>query len=165
MKNIIFLFIFLNGTFCLAQPEVPQYKGFKDTSFEVADIILAPEIRFSLSGNRAVLPQYHDSVKVIADFLIKNPGITVEIGVHSDIRGNAEMNLKLSEMGAESIKDLLVDMYKISYYRIKTKGYGESEPLMPENIIAEATSREKKDELHALNRRVVVKILKIDIVH
>ncbi|MFD1552660.1 hypothetical protein DNU06_09160 [Putridiphycobacter roseus] len=160
MKRIIAIFILLICTVTFGQDSTNSFKTFESQEFEVNDIILAPKIYFTLSGGPRVMHDHIDSVKVIADFLIANPTIVVEIGAHTDFRGNAESNMKLSERRAMAVKSVLEYQFNIPSERMKIVGYGESDPLISEKKILEI-SKEQREELHAVNRRVEIKILKI----
>jgi len=101
---------------------------------------------------------YKDSAKLkpvsykVLDELFKsmkeNPKMIIEIGGHTDDTGDDEYNLKLSQKRAEAIRDYLIKK-GIQPERIKAKGYGETEPIVP-NI--NELNRER-------NRRVEVKII------
>jgi outer membrane protein OmpA-like peptidoglycan-associated protein len=79
-----------------------------------------------------------------------NPAITIELSSHTDSRGDAPYNLKLSQARAQSVKDYLV-VSDIDPSRVIAKGYGESKP-----IIINA----KSEDDHQKNRRTEFKILK-----
>lgn len=75
-----------------------------------------------------------------------NPTFTVQIQGHTDIKGSAEYNQKLSERRAESVKQHLVNN-GIAANRLTTKGFGESQPVASNDT----------EEGRAHNRRVVYK--------
>ncbi len=77
-----------------------------------------------------------------------NPGITIEIGGHTDDKGSDEYNLELSDGRANSVMNYLLEQ-NIAAKRMIAKGYGESEPI----------SSNYTDEGRAENRRVVFTIL------
>ena len=160
MKRIITILILLicNSTF--GQDSVKTYNTFKSKQFEVNDIILAPKIYFQLSGGQRVISEHYDSVKVIADFLLANPTIVIELGVHSDIRGPEASNLKLSERKALNLKAVLEHHFNIQPERLIATGYGESYPIITEKEVMAAPT-EEKENLHAINRRVEIRILKL----
>lgn len=160
MKRIITILILLICTATFGQDTVKTYKTFNSKHFAVNDTILAPKIYFSLSGGQHVIYEHRDSVKIIADFLIANPSVEIEVGLHMDYRGNAEANAALSQRRALNLKSLLVEHFKISPYRIQAVGYGEAVPIIPEEKIKSESSQEIKEELHAINRRVEIIILK-----
>lgn len=136
------------------------YKSLFDTRYSIGDKILSPKIYFKFSGGSPVLPEHQDSVRIISDFLLLHPNFVIEIGAHTDSRGNAEDNQKLSELRAQSVKYLLQGKFGIQPERIIIKGYGESEPLVPDAEIQQAETEEQKEQLIVLNRRVEIKIIK-----
>lgn len=72
---------------------------------------------------------HHNEIKRLADFMIKYPRTTVEIGGHTDNVGNEEMNAGLSEKRAESVMKYLVNVFGIDASRITAKGYGALKPV------------------------------------
>jgi outer membrane protein OmpA-like peptidoglycan-associated protein len=81
----------------------------------------------------------------IALLLKENPTMVVEIGGHTDSRGKASYNQKLSERRAKSVKNYLISICGIDPSRLVTKGYGETQLIV-------TPERTKKD--YATNRRV-----------
>jgi len=84
--------------------------------------------------------------KVIA-LMKKYPSMIVEIGTHTDIRGNSKYNLELSQKRAISVYDYFLDK-DIASERISAIGYGETKPL-----IQCATEEACSEEQHEINRR------------
>lgn len=82
----------------------------------------------------------------IANYLVENPNIKVEISGFTDDSGEREHNMQLSLDRAESVKDVLISK-EIDVERITTIGYGESRPLVPNDT----------EEHKALNRRVEIR--------
>ncbi len=89
-----------------------------------------------------------DALNNLLKAMQTNPDMKVEVGGHTDNRGKSEYNMKLSRKRAESVKNYLVE-HGIDPERIKTKGYGESDPV--------ATN--KTEQGRQKNRRMEVKIL------
>ena len=85
--------------------------------------------------------------------LLKNPSVSVEIGVHTDARGMDDYNLKLAKQRAEEILEKLVEMGAPSN-RLRVKGYGETQLLNHCGNDVHCNSPE-----HLQNRRVELKIL------
>lgn len=50
---------------------------------------------------------------------------------HTDAKGSAEMNQKLSESRADAVKKYLVDRYGVSESRLVAQGYGLTKLLQP----------------------------------
>ena len=82
-----------------------NYRSFSDTAFSAGDILLSPEIWFEVSSCH-ILPQSKDSADIIADFIRKWPRFQVEIGVHTDVRGNAGSLVALSTCRRRSLSPL-----------------------------------------------------------
>lgn len=88
-----------------------------------------------------------ERLQTVIDVMKKNPGIIVEIGTHTDIRGNGGYNKNLSQKRADSAKEFLVKN-GIESDRVVSKGYGESKP-----IVVCATEDACTEEDHEWNRR------------
>lgn len=83
----------------------------------------------------------------IVKLMNKYPDMVVEIGSHTDNRGNAKFNADLSQKRADATKNYILEQ-GIKKNRLISKGYGESVPIIkciPENSCDE--------EQHELNRR------------
>ncbi|WMJ72515.1 OmpA family protein [Cytophagaceae bacterium ABcell3] len=85
--------------------------------------------------------------KIVA-FLDDNRDITIELSSHTDERGDAEYNRKLSQRRADSAVAYIIKQ-GIESERITAMGYGKSQPL----IVGAKTEEE-----HQKNRRTEVKI-------
>lgn len=83
-----------------------------------------------------------------------NPGMVVEIGTHTDIRGNSAYNKGLSQKRSDSVKEFLIKN-GIEPERLVSKGYGESQPLVTCKTVADCT-----EEDHEWNRRCEFVIVK-----
>lgn len=77
----------------------------------------------------------------------KYPGMVIEIGSHTDSRGNAKFNEELSQKRANSTREFIIQS-GINANRVSAKGYGESVP-----IIKCKTDDACSEEDHELNRR------------
>ncbi len=91
-----------------------------------------------------------DGLNALSSFLKSYPNVEVELSGHTDDMGDEDYNQRLSERRAESVKKALINK-GVSSDRIKTKGCGSSQPLLPNNF---------DDELRALNRRVSMTFVK-----
>jgi OOP family OmpA-OmpF porin len=81
--------------------------------------------------------------------LKENPNIKVEIGGHTDPGGKEQVNQKISEKRAESVKKYLQDKFNIPGDRMITKGYGSKKPI----------ADNKNEEGRAKNRRVEIRVI------
>ncbi len=97
-----------------------------------------------------------DAAKILDNlsvFLKDNPGITVELGSHTDSRGSDEYNLSLSDKRAASAVSYLVEKQGIFFGSITSKGYGETQ-LVNKCDDGQACSEDE----HQKNRRTEIKI-------
>ena len=90
-------------------------------------------------------------VKITLDKAIvlmrKYPELEVEVGTHTDIRGNAKYNLELSQKRANSVRQYFLDN-NIDANRVSAVGYGETKPL-----VYCKTEEDCSEEQHEINRR------------
>ncbi|MBF4491915.1 PD40 domain-containing protein [Flavobacterium sp. MR2016-29] len=77
----------------------------------------------------------------------KYPDMVIEIGSHTDSRGNAKFNENLSQKRANSTREFIIES-GINAKRVVAKGYGESVP-----IVKCKTDDACSEEDHELNRR------------
>lgn len=89
-------------------------------------------------------------------FMMDNPDIKIELSSHTDSRGSAPYNQRLSQKRAESATDYLIS-HGISSDRIVPKGYGEQRLV---NRCKDGV-RCSADE-HQENRRTEIQILESD---
>lgn len=100
-----------------------------------------------------LLPESEKSLNEAGQALSKYPDLRIEIGGHSDTRGAAGANLRLSQARAESVRRYLLDHFSaLRSGNLVAKGYGESHPLNRERNAAELRE----------NRRVELKVLNPD---
>lgn len=129
-----------------------------DPKFEELDKIAS---KFRLTDRAVIRNIYFDFEKYnlkaqdkktlspLVTTLKENPSVNIEIGGHTDNVGAKELNLNISKLRANSVKEFLVKK-GLSSDRIQAKGYGESEPL--------ASNDDEKDG-RELNRRIEIKVL------
>ncbi len=100
-----------------------------------------------------IRPEAARTLDKLAVFLKDNPAIKVELGSHSDARGEDEYNLSLSDRRAKSAVEYLVSVQGIDSEKITAKGYGETQ------IVNQCSNRQTCSEPeHQLNRRTEIKI-------
>jgi len=93
------------------------------------------------------------ALDVIAEYLTKNSDIKVEMSAHTDSRGSASYNLKLSDKRAKSVVSHLIKK-GIGKSRLIGKGYGEK------RLVNKCADKVKcSEEEHQENRRVEMKVL------
>lgn len=81
------------------------------------------------TGSAKLLPESHDILDEVATVLLENKGIRhVRVEGHTDSRGAADMNQKLSEARARSVVEYLVSV-GIERERLDPQGFGETQPI------------------------------------
>ena len=85
--------------------------------------------RVFFATNKSVLTtRSRDTLRKQANWLRKNPDITVVLEGHADERGTREYNLALGERRANAAKDYLMT-YGVSASRISVISYGKERPV------------------------------------
>lgn len=92
-------------------------------------------------------------LEIVIQVMKKYPDMKIEVGTHTDNRGNDRYNLELSQKRANSVKEFLVEN-GISEDRVKAIGYGESKPLVQCETESDCTEQD-----HEQNRRCEFTIL------
>ncbi len=82
-----------------------------------------------------------------------NPGITVELGSHTDSRGTDSYNLSLSQKRAESAVAYILANSEVTSSSLAGKGYGETQL-----VNGCRNGRTCSDEAHQENRRTELKV-------
>jgi outer membrane protein OmpA-like peptidoglycan-associated protein len=103
----------------------------RGVNFEVARAILLPESRTILD--------------VVAQSLVANPGVRLEVAGHTDSRSPAEYNLWLSEARAEAVRAYLIER-GVAADRLVARGYGLTRPIAT-NATAEGRAQSRRVEL------------------
>jgi len=126
---------------------VPAKTQKKQTK-EIA--IFKPEsLKVLFDSNKATIQSVDmDQINKYVDYLQKVPTAKILLVGHTDSDGNPAYNLTLSFKRADAIKTKLI-LLGVDANRIKTKWYGDTEPLVPNT-----TAKNK-----ALNRRVEATII------
>lgn len=91
----------------------------------------------------------YNSLNELGNVLIQKPEWKLILSGYTDNKGSDSYNLKLSQDRANAVKEYLIAQ-GINENRISAKGYGESNPIAPNDT----------DENRAKNRRVEFKIVK-----
>ena len=84
----------------------------------------------------------------VAETLVLNGDVNVEVAGYTDDRGEADFNQALSQKRAESVKAYLQSS-GVAANRMKAKGYGEDSPIAS-NSTATGRSKNRRVELHII---------------
>ncbi len=110
--------------------------------------------------NEATLrPESYIELQRLTEFLQARPNVKIEIGGHTDTRGDDATNQVLSEERAKAVYDYLVKQ-GIDASRLTYKGYGETRPRVTDAEIEQMTSEKAKEAAHQSNRRTEYKIVR-----
>lgn len=99
----------------------------------------------------AIRPDAEPTLNKLAQMLRENPEIRIELGSHTDCRGNDSYNLTLSQRRAESAVNYLTGK-GIAVERLGAVGHGEREPA------ADCACNRCTEEEHQQNRRTTFTI-------
>lgn len=96
-----------------------------------------------------LLPESESTLDEAGRTLEKFSDLKIEVQGHTDTRGSARYNMRLSQARAESVRRYLLDHFHLTPDNYVAKGYGETEP----------ETKERNEEELLRNRRVVLKVL------
>ncbi|MBN2497827.1 MAG: OmpA family protein [Deltaproteobacteria bacterium] len=103
------------------------------------------------SGKATVLPERTRLLDRIAELASKYADYPLVIEGYTDSRGRAADNLALSQSRAQSVLDYLVSVKKLTFERVKSAGYGASNPIA-DNSRAEGRAKNRRIEVIFLFR-------------
>lgn len=152
-RFLIFLFISVIPAVLHSQAK----KTFNNINFSKGDIIHVPDLELELLNREKDVK--NDSLDLLVDFLQKHPNLKFELACHTDSRGNLAGNLQASKYRAEGIRNYLIKHKNINPDMIIAKGYGETKLIIPDQTISNAKTKEEKEKLHLINRRIELIVL------
>jgi outer membrane protein OmpA-like peptidoglycan-associated protein len=97
------------------------------------------------TGSAALTPASRAVLARAADMLKASPAVRVEVGGHTDNRGAARANTRLSQLRANTVKAALVRA-GVDASRLEAKGYGPAEPRA-DNATASGRAQNRRTEL------------------
>ena len=106
------------------------------------EIKITQQIHFEFDKDK-IRSESFPILDAVADVLKTNPNIKIDVQGHTDNKGGADYNKKLSDRRAASVKKYLVGR-GVEAPRLVSHGYGAEVPLVPNT----------NDQNRALNRRV-----------
>ena len=127
------------------------HTDFKLFPLEVGQIVRLENIYYDYNKWN-IRPDAGVELDKLAQTLMDNPTVKIELSSHTDCRGTDSYNLSLSEKRAKSAVDYLIK-HGIDKGRVKSKGYGETKP-------SESCDCKKcTEDEHQRNRRTEFKVL------
>ena len=121
-------------------------------------------------------PESKEALDQLVKLLEENPNVTIELSAHTDYRGSAEYNKRLSQRRAESVIRYLID-HGIAQDRLTPVGYGKEQPktirkkltekypfLKENDVLTEelikTLGEEEQETCNQLNRRTEFRVLR-----
>ena len=116
---------------------------------EIKEEIQLPDVRFETNSDR-LLASAQNTLNDAVATLLRNQGIEVEVGGHTDDRGDADYNRGLSERRAKTVRDFLING-GVDADRVTWRGYGEAQPI-DDNETAAGRLQNRRVVLRVTNR-------------
>ena len=132
---------------CLQTPAGAKVKADGCREMLTKDVSIALHVQFANNSN-VISEQYRAEIEKVADFMKQYPDTTVVIEGHTDSRGAASYNKRLSQKRADAVAAYLISQFGIKQSRVSAEGKGEISPV---------TTNDTKDG-RAENRRVQAEI-------
>ena len=122
-------------------------------------------------------PESATALDELVKLLNENPNVTIELSAHTDYRGSAQYNKRLSQRRAETVVRYLID-HGIAADRLTPVGYGKEKPkavrrklterypylkegdILTEVYIKALESEEQQEACNQLNRRTEFRVLR-----
>src|SRR6266545_4461157 len=102
----------------------------KETELLETGLIRIENIHFD-TGKSDIMPEDEPALQVVGQVLSKWPALKIEVGGHTDSRGAAIYNQKLSEARASAVREYLLKNFpNLHAEQLTAQGYGESRPLV-----------------------------------
>lgn len=104
---------------------------------------------FFETGSSKLMQKSFKSLEEVADIMKSNPSYKVSIEGHTDNTGGDELNQKLSESRAASVKEYLMT-HGVDDAKITSSGYGPSKPIA-DNKTAAGRAKNRRVEMKMTN--------------
>jgi outer membrane protein OmpA-like peptidoglycan-associated protein len=109
---------------------------------ELGSVVNLDNVNF-YRGTPDLIESSYKQLQIIAQLMIDNPNMEIELSGHTDNQGNSKLNLKLSQDRVDKVKEYLI-LNGISAVRISGRGYGGTQPI----------ASNASEETRKFNRRV-----------
>lgn len=132
----------------ITEEELAEGKTIRDKNMDIKEIKVDEPYTINdilyLTASHELSDRAKFILKQFARFLQENKNIKVLIQGHTDDEGNPQSNLELSDRRANSVKDYLVSI-GIDSNRLKAKGYGQTQPKVPNTSAANKQKNRRTD--------------------
>lgn len=122
--------------------------NIKNTTEHIFKNVFFDFNRFSLRKESKI------ELDLFVAYLKKNKELNIELGGHTDSRGEETSNISLSEARAASVFKYLIEQ-GVSAQRITFKGYGSSKAIFSDAQINAMKETKQREAAHQQNRRTV----------
>ncbi|OAV42872.1 OmpA family protein [Lewinella sp. 4G2] len=145
-------------------------------TIQIEEAVVLENILYDLDKSD-ILPEAEGDLRQLVQIMEQYPDMIIELSSHTDTRGPDDYNQDLSKRRSASARKWLIIQGNIAGPRIKTKGYGETQPqvvsarlaertgflaegdVITDALIASLATEEQKELAHRLNRRTEFKVL------
>lgn len=132
----------------ITKEELAEGKTIKAKDMEIREIKVDEPYTINdvlyLTASHELSDRAKFILKQFGRFLQENKSIKVLIQGHTDNEGNPQRNLELSDRRANGVKDYLVSI-GIDRNRLKSKGYGQTQPKVPNTSAANKQKNRRTD--------------------
>lgn len=164
IRRLFFILLYAGGAYATVSAQIftdnRRTFSYTDDSTVMPGDVKVLDILFE--ANCRYYVEYYDTLVSLANFLVKHPNIQVLITVHTDSRGSAEANRKLSTCRAEEYGRVFKSK-NVPAGQYRLEGKGEDEPLIPQETIDATPDEETRERFHKINRRTEVKIISVSL--
>jgi len=130
----------------------------RETELLDTGLIRLQDVNFE-SGKATLLPESYFELDVVGGLMVKWPEIRMEVGGHTDSRGSAAKNQKLSEARADSVRAYIIQKYPmLDPKSLTAKGYGATKPRAP-NTSELGRAKNRRVEMVVLNKESLSKVV------
>lgn len=183
-KDKEYVFVTEHPAYLKGKGTVSTYREKSDRLYElkvsmqpIEKPIVIPNIYFDVA-KWDLRPDAMENLKELLQILEDNPNIVIELSAHTDMVGNDQANMTLSENRAQAVVDYLIEK-GVYWDRLEAKGYGETQPrqinerdvreypflkvgdVLNERFVNRLRG-EQKEMAMQLNRRIEFKVLRIN---
>ncbi len=156
MRSITFILIL----FCVGIKAQKFDLNTPEDSLKSGDIYqFEPDIMYDY--DRAVIQKRSISIlDSAARYIMNNKSVVFEVAVHLDTRFSNMYSVRLDRKRADAVVKYLINR-GVPPEQLIGKGYGEEQPIIPEEEILKMKTNQEKEEAHAVNRRTELRIYRI----
>ena len=132
---------------CPSTPGKPANNGCPEIKQDIVKkVAVAAKSIYYMSGKDIIQKISYPRLDVVVKVLKADTALQISIEGHTDNKGNAVFNLKLSDKRAQAVKNYLIKK-GIAQNRIVAQGFGDARPIA-NNAIPAGRAKNRRVELH-----------------